>query len=122
MDNPNMAHIEFAITLNGTTTTTNFDMNLNGKENPTITINDNGSIGHATTQAQMEATRQQFQGRHNPNPGTISQAQINGLHAFTVRNGQDLEEVAQRKFGVSVENMSSKQADELFGIFRNGRA
>lgn len=82
----------------------------------------NGFSGNNPSHNQEAASTQRREWNHNPNPGTISQAQINGLHAFTARNGQDLEEVAQRRFGVSVEDMSSKQAHELFGIFRNGRA
>lgn len=116
------AHIELAITLNGTTTTTYFDMNLNGKENPNISVNDNASQGNSTSQHQRATSWQQSQRSHNPNPGSITPSQITGLKAFTARNGQDLQEVSQRKFGVPVDRMSSKQANSLFDIFRNGRA
>lgn len=82
----------------------------------------NGFSQDSYSMAQGEASKPKREWHHNPNPGSITPSQITGLKAFTARNGQDLQEVSQRKFGVPVKDMSSKQADELFGIFRNRRA
>lgn len=71
----------------------------------------NGEVRFATGQ-----TRE-----HNPQAGSISEKQLAALGKMSRERSLSLDTLAQNKFGVRPEKMSSREANELMQVLRSNR-